>query len=115
MNERQRATIARLLAGETVEDYREGGNSMTPLIRHRQPVTIKPVDVTQLARGDIVLVKVGGRVYTHKITALRKGQAQIGNNHGGINGWTKLSNIYGIVVEVDGRAISGAASKALAP
>jgi hypothetical protein len=111
MNERHRTVIARLQAGETIEDYREGGNSMVPLIRHRQPVTLMPVDTDKLERGDMVFVKVRGRVYTHKVTALRKGQVQIGNNHGGINGWTKRSNVFGIVTAVDGVAVGGAVDK----
>ena len=111
MNAKQRAVIARLQAGEVVEGYKEGGNSMVPIIRHRQPVTLAPVDTSKLERGDVVLVKVRGRVYTHKVIGLREGQAQIGNNHGGVNGWTSLSNVYGIVTHVDGVARGGAAAK----
>jgi hypothetical protein len=115
MNARQREAIAQLQAGKTIENYREGGNSMTPLIHHRQPVTLAPVDTSQLERGDIVLVKVRGRVVTHKVTGLREGQAQISNNHGHVNGWTSLANVYGIVTHVDGRLISGSAHKVTSP
>lgn len=100
MNKKE--VIKKLLDGKSVSGYKESGNSMTPLIKHRQPVDLSPVDTSKLEKGDIVLVKVRGRIYTHKVTALRKGQVQIGNNHGGINGWTDLSNVYGIVVAVDG-------------
>ena len=103
--------IEALLSGESIKGYKEGGNSMTPLIKSRQPVNIDPVDTSKLSKGDIVLVKVNGNIYTHKVTALSKGQVQIGNNHGGINGWTDLSNVYGIVTEVDGRVISRAQDK----
>jgi hypothetical protein len=111
MNERHRDVIRRLQAGETVEGYREGGNSMVPLIYSRQPVTLAPVDRSKLSRGDMVFVKVKGRLYTHKVLGLRKGQVQIGNNRGGVNGWTKLENVYGIVTEVDGRPVGGAKDK----
>lgn len=111
MNAKHRATIARLQAGELVRDYREGGNSMTPLIRHQQPVTLAPVDPTQLERGDMVFVKVRGRIYTHKVVGLRRGQVQIGNNHGRVNGWTSLDKVYGIVTEVEGVAVSGVQHK----
>lgn len=103
--------IAKLAAGESIANYKESGNSMTPLIKHRQPVTLEPVISTKLEKGDIVFVKVNGRYYTHKITALKKGQVQIGNNHGHINGWTKLENVYGIVTSIDGREIGGAKNK----
>lgn len=111
MRANQRAAINALLAGEVIPAYKEGGNSMVPLIYSRQPVRLEPVDATLLERGDIVLVKVGGSVYTHKVTALRKGQVQIGNNKGGINGWTSLDNVFGIVTEVDGRVVGGAHKK----
>lgn len=67
---------------------------MTPIIKSYQPVTLEPVDVDLLKKGDVVLVKVRGNIYTHKVVGLRKGQAQIGNNHGKINGWTNLTNVF---------------------
>ena len=105
---------ARLKAGETIEN-REGGNSMTPRIKHRQPVTIAPVDVTKLERGDVVYVKVRGTVYTHLVVGLREGEAQIGNNHGHVNGWTSLDNVFGIVIAVDGVPVGGAQAKVRRP
>jgi hypothetical protein len=113
MNVRHKMLVDRLQKGEVIEDYREGGNSMTPLIKHRQPVTLHPVDTSKLERGDMVFVRVGGRFYTHKVVGLREGQVQIGNNHGGVNGWTKLENVYGIVTSVDGTPVGGVASKVL--
>lgn len=110
MNARIQSIIDRLRAGQKVEN-REGGNSMMPLIKSRQPVTIEPVDATRLEKGDIVYVKVAGNVYTHLVTALRAGEVQIGNNHGRINGWTKLDNVYGIVTEVDGKPVGRAREK----
>lgn len=86
---------------------------MTPLIRSRQPVTLEPVDTSKLERGDIVLVKVRGNIYTHLVLALQVDQVQIGNNHGGVNGWTKLSNVFGIVTEIDGKPVGGARGKVL--
>lgn len=110
MNAAVLATIARLAAGEAVEN-REGGNSMTPLIYSRQPVTIEPVDTSKLERGDVVYVRVHGRVYTHRVLALRTGEVQIGNAHGGVNGWTKLDNVYGIITAVEGTPVGGAREK----
>lgn len=115
MNAKQREAIEQLQAGEAVVDYREGGNSMVPLIHSREPVTLCPVDPEKLEKGDMVFVKVRGRIYTHRVLALRKGQVQIGNNHGGVNGWTPFEHVYGIVTEVNGRVVGGAREKVLAP
>lgn len=109
MNKKE--VISTLLTGNPVFGYCESGNSMTPIIKHRQPVDLYPVDTSKLEKGDVVLVKVRGRIYIHKVIGLRKGQVQIGNNHGGVNGWTNLENVYGIVVAVDGVARSGAIDK----
>jgi hypothetical protein len=56
----------------------------------------KSTDV--LKTGMIVLARVAGRVYLHKITAVDYGRrrVQIGNNRGGINGWTAYEKVYGI-------------------
>lgn len=110
MNAKALAIIARLRAGEAVEN-REGGNSMVPLIYSKQPVTIEPVDTSKLEKGDIVYCKVAGRIYTHKVLAVREGQVQIGNNKGGVNGWTSLDHVYGIITTIEGRPVSGAREK----
>lgn len=97
-----RHAIDLLIAGETFE-YTEPGNSMTPLIQSNEPVTIEPVtDLKTLKKGDIVLCKVHGRCFTHKINAIDKSQLrfQIANNHGHVNGWA--STIYGKVIAISG-------------
>lgn len=110
MNAKTLQIIERLKAGERVEN-REGGNSMTPRIASRQPVTIESVDLEKLEKGDIVYVKVRGRVYTHQVLALRSDEVQIGNNHGGVNGWTKRENVFGIITAIDGVPVGGASAK----
>lgn len=91
----------RLAKGEKVLRNREGGNSMVPLIRSRQPVDIEPLTAQHaLTKGTIVFVKVNGRYYTHKITAVQGTRYQIGNNHGGINGWVTREKILGVVVKI---------------
>ena len=74
------------------------GNSMLPLIKSGQPVTISP-DIDLLEVGDIVFCKVKGNFYLHLIKAIdSKGRYLIGNNKGGVNGWTK--SIFGKVIKV---------------
>ena len=82
------------------------GNSMRPRIESGATVVIRPLLPDEPAVGDAVLVKVKGAVYLHLVVATRRNGANqqylIGNNKGGINGWAKRDNVYGIVSEVDG-------------
>ena len=95
------AWIARLRAGEEVA-FREGGNSMTPRIKSRQKCTYEPVRaVEDIAVGDAVFCRVGGSHFTHLVTAIRGEQVQISNNHGHVNGWTKVENVFGRVVKIE--------------
>lgn len=78
------------------------GNSMTPILASGQPVICIPVkEDTLLEKNDIVLCKVNGKYYLHKISSI-KGNGklyQISNNHGHVNGTISRRNIFGKVVE----------------
>ncbi len=78
------------------------GNSMTPILKSRQPVIVVPVtSETVLRKKDIVLCKVRGNYYLHLIHGIRNdSQFLIGNNHGHMNGWVNRSQVYGKVVEI---------------
>lgn len=94
----ERGAVEALKEGNTIL-VKGIGNSMTPILKSGQIVLVEPVtDNLVLQKGDIVLVKVKGRVYLHKITA-RKGQSefQISNNHGHVNGWASRKHVYGLV------------------
>ncbi len=71
------------------------GNSMTPRIKGKEPITIVK-EYGKLKKGDIVLCKVNGSFFVHLITAIRGKQYQISNNHGHVNGWT--NKIFGKVI-----------------
>lgn len=89
-----------LAAGQTVQT-RPSGNSMTPRINSKDLCTIRPYVVNEtLRKGDIVLAKVRGNYYLHQVSGHKPGQVQISNNHGHVNGWTSLANIYGVLVSV---------------
>lgn len=88
--------VKRLLNGETITGYREGGLSMTPLIKSRQLVDIRPVD-RELRLRDIVFARVSGRYVMHLVSAIDGDRVQISNNHGLVNGWTTRSKVYGLV------------------
>lgn len=90
--------IEKLLSGETFVTS-ERGNSMVPLIHSGQSHKLAPSSWEDVNIGDIVYCKVKGSMYTHLVKAkdIKRG-VQIGNNKGGINGWTK--QVYGKVIEV---------------
>jgi len=90
--------VERLAKGETFVT-KEKGNSMVPLIHSGQEHRLAPATVDDVDVGDIVYCKVKGNYYTHLVKAKNeKRGCQIGNNKGGINGWTK--QVFGKVVEV---------------
>lgn len=95
----------RVMAGATVT-CRPVGNSMAPLIRSGQEVEIAPAAPERIEPEDIVLVRVSGRVYLHKVLTVDRARrrARIGNNRGGVNGWAGFERVYGICVSVDGVA-----------
>ena len=91
----ERGALEPLARGVTVQ-VRGVGNSMTPILRSGEVVTVEPLKPTdELRRGDIVIAKVHGRVYLHLVHGLRGAEVQIGNNHGHINGWTPREQVYG--------------------
>lgn len=82
------------------------GNSMTPILKSRQPVIVFPITKqTKFEKDDIVFCKVRGNYYLHKICSIRtvdgdKEQFLIGNNHGHMNGWINRDKIYGKVTHI---------------
>ncbi|GLY05469.1 MULTISPECIES: hypothetical protein [Actinoplanes] len=95
----------RALAGETVT-FRPRGNSMPGLVADGAQVVVRPCVASALTTGDVVLVKVAGNVYLHKVSAVDapRTRVQISNNRGRINGWAGWAKVAGICVSVDGRA-----------
>jgi len=88
----------RLKDGETFIS-REPGNSMTPRLKSRQPVTLAPITWDKVSVGSIVYCKIRGKCYTHLVKAIdQKRGVLIGNNHGYDNGWTK--KVYGVVIKI---------------
>jgi hypothetical protein len=97
--------IEKLLVGESVS-IRPHGGSMRPKIESGQLVLLQPIaDPDLLEPGDVVLARVAGNVYLHLVMAVDRERVLIGNNRGGINGWTGKKKVYGIAVEVDGKPL----------
>lgn len=95
--------IDKLSKGYSVE-ITPHGNSMKGKVNSGDTVVMEKCLPEDLKAGDIVLVRVKGRIYLHLIKALKghggKQKFQIGNNKGGINGWVGPNAIYGIVTEI---------------
>lgn len=95
---RRNYKVEKLENGETFQTS-EKGNSMVPLIRSGQKHILAPVNTDDVEVGDIVYCKVRGNFYTHIVKAINPHKGfLIGNNRGGINGWTKA--IFGKVIKV---------------
>lgn len=73
---------------------------MTPKINSGDLVTVSP-DIENLDKGDIVLCKCKGRIFTHLISSVQGTRYQISNNHGHVNGWISRNNIFGKVIRVE--------------
>jgi hypothetical protein len=90
--------LEKLQNGETIVTS-EKGNSMVPLIKSGQEHKLEPTIWQDCNEGDIVYCKVKGNFFTHLVKAKNSEKGLlIGNNKGGINGWTK--NVYGKVIEI---------------
>jgi len=75
---------------------------MVPLIYSKQLVTVAPIKESDLlGPGDVVLCKVKGKEYLHKIVSIHGSSVTIGNNKGFINGQTGLDSIYGKLIKVE--------------
>ena len=104
--------ITKLNEGKHVE-FRPRGNSMKSLINSGDLVVVEAVDENvELEIDDIVLCKVRGKHYLHKIIKRKRlpditttsgpvkaWSYQIGNNCGHVNGWITRYAIYGKMVE----------------
>lgn len=82
--------VERLERGECIVS-REPGNSMTPILKSKEPVILEPeTDWNKFNKGDIAYVKIHGRYYTHLVHGVDKERGLlIGNNHGHVQGWTR--------------------------
>lgn len=74
---------------------------MLPLIVSGARVVLAPLGDRQLQAGDIVLAKVKGNWYLHKVSAVSGQRVQIANNRGHVNGWTSRAQVVGRAVEID--------------
>jgi hypothetical protein len=69
-----------------------------PTITRAQLKCVRP---NTLRVGDIVLVRVRGRVVLHLIRAIDGQRCLIGNDHGHINGLAGPAAVYGIATAIE--------------
>ena len=89
--------LDRLKKGESFYTS-EHGNSMIPILKSGQVHKLAPTKLDEVQVGDVVYCKVRGHFYTHLVKGKSNKGCLIGNNKGGINGWTK--QIFGKVIEI---------------
>ena len=99
--------LAKLKNGEYVVNI-EGGNSMSPRLKHREPVVLAPVDPEALQKGDIVFFRARGSYKTHLIWAIRRESNKIRflitNIKGKRGVWVNDSNVFGKVIVIGRQA-----------
>jgi len=88
-----------LLASGINAEIRPIGGSMRGLVESGDLVLLSPCDASSLSIGDIVLCRVGVKVYLHLVKGVSDSGILIGNNLGKINGYA--SEIYGRVIMVN--------------
>ena len=78
------------------------GQSMTPIMKSGQPAFVEALKPdTELSKNDIVMCKVNGHYYLHKIISIKNDVSfVIGNNHGHINGTISRNSIFGKVTKI---------------
>lgn len=91
--------IELLKKGKTVVMYPRG-NSMVPRIKSGQRCVVAPLKDGEPVKNDVVLCKVNGNQYLHKVLAVRGNSFQIGNNKGRVNGWISRNSIFGKLIQV---------------
>lgn len=87
-------------------EFRPKGNSMSPIIKSGQLVRVRSMKFYNqpLKVGDVVLCRVKGNIYLHKISSIKSKNKtdfyQISNNRGFVNGWIGKDKVYGILTKV---------------
>lgn len=115
MHPKTKILLEKLEKGEYVINC-EGGNSMAPKIKHREPVVLAPVkDPFLLLKGDIVYFKSKGSFKTHIISTVKKEKDKIRflitNIKGKKGVWVAGENIFGKVVAIGKQACDDFRSK----
>lgn len=80
------------------------GNSMSPLIKDTDTITITPYTSQLLQKEDIVLVRLNNKYLTHKILDIQNDKYVISNMKNKIDGVCDISSILGIIIEINSQS-----------
>lgn len=102
--------LQKLKNGESVINV-EGGNSMSPKIKHREPVVLAAVhESDSLEKGDVVFFRSRGSYKTHMIWSIKRegnhNRFLITNIKGKHGVWVSGENIFGKVIAIGKQACS---------
>lgn len=75
------------------------GGSMRPALRSVQRVRLRPPGPGEDLLGAVVLVRVGTRWWLHRVVATREDEVEIAGDNGMRNGWTRRSEVHGVLVD----------------
>jgi hypothetical protein len=93
------AAVARRLAGGAAEDWFTAiGTSMTPTVRAVQRVRLRPPVPGEALARRVVLARVHGRWWLHRIVDEAGGQVLVAGDNGMVNGWTERADVAGVLL-----------------
>ncbi|WP_448641786.1 hypothetical protein [Geodermatophilus sp. URMC 63] len=94
------AAVARRLRAGAAEDWFTAiGTSMRPAVRAVQRVRLRPPEAAEQLAGQVVLVRVGGRWWLHRVVDEADGRALVAADNGMVNGWTDRAEVAGVLLD----------------
>jgi hypothetical protein len=98
-NQRVMSRLAARLADGHPDWFTALGTSMTPAVKAVQRVRLRPVQPHEPLRGLVVLARVDGRFWLHRVTAEEPARVHIAGDNGMVNGWTPRTEVFGALVD----------------
>jgi hypothetical protein len=103
-SQRTMASVANRLADSAAEDWFIAmGTSMGPAVRAVQRVHLRPVRATETLLDEVVLVRVDGRWWLHRVVEERSSRVLVAGDNGMVNGWTPRSEVAGVLTHPSAR------------
>ncbi|SNS77488.1 hypothetical protein SAMN04488107_3735 [Geodermatophilus saharensis] len=96
------AAVARCLrAGAAVDWFTAIGTSMRPAVGAVQRVRLRPPAPGEGLLRQVVLARVGGRWWLHRVVDEADGRVLIAGDNGMVNGWTDRADVAGVLLGRD--------------
>jgi hypothetical protein len=98
-SQRTMAAVAQRLGDGAAEDWFTAvGTSMRPAVRAVHRVRLHPPATGEPLQGRIVLVRVTGRWWLHRVVGEEPGGVLIASDNGMVNGWTPRTEVAGVLL-----------------